>query len=100
MAQVAIGAHHALAVTTAGSVIGWGTNMKGELTIPPLTNVVQVAVGDDDEIERLVASERKIGSSGAADFLGIEAAINHDAEVAELDEHRIGTDAALAIKVC
>ena len=43
--NLALGARHALAITTAGSVIGWGTNMRGELTIPRLTDVVQVAVG-------------------------------------------------------
>ena len=43
--NLALGAHHALAVTSAGAVIGWGTNINGELTIPRLTGVVQVAVG-------------------------------------------------------
>jgi hypothetical protein len=99
IAQVAIGAHHALAVTSAGSVIGWGTNMKGELTIPPLTDVVQVAVRDDDEIERFSAQERKIGRSGAADFLGIEPAVDDNMQGAEFDIHRIGTNAAGAVEV-
>ncbi|RLT32147.1 MAG: hypothetical protein DWI55_05225 [Chloroflexi bacterium] len=43
--NLALGAHHALAVTAAGSVIGWGTNINGELTIPRLAGVVHVAVG-------------------------------------------------------
>ena len=46
VSQIAMGAHHALALTTTGNVVGWGTNLKGELTIPPtLTDVVQVSVG-------------------------------------------------------
>ncbi len=40
-----MGAHHALAVTTNGNVIGWGTNLYGELTIPNMSDIVQVAVG-------------------------------------------------------
>ena len=43
--QIAIGAHHALALTTSGTIIGWGSNLKGELTIPPLTNIIQISVG-------------------------------------------------------
>lgn len=44
--QIAVGSHHAIALTTTGTVIGWGTNLKGELTIPTtLTDVVQVSVG-------------------------------------------------------
>jgi alpha-tubulin suppressor-like RCC1 family protein len=47
IAQVAMGEHHALALTKNGSVYGWGTNIKGELTIPSIaqTGVVQIAVG-------------------------------------------------------
>jgi alpha-tubulin suppressor-like RCC1 family protein len=45
IAQIAMGAHHALAVTTTGNVIGWGTNLYGELTIPNMSDIVQVAVG-------------------------------------------------------
>ena len=44
--QIAMGEHHALALTANGTVVGWGTNLRGELTIPTtLTNVVQIAVG-------------------------------------------------------
>jgi alpha-tubulin suppressor-like RCC1 family protein len=44
--QIAMGEHHALALTANGTVVGWGTNLRGELTIPTtLNNVVQIAVG-------------------------------------------------------
>lgn len=44
--QIAMGARHALALTATGTVVGWGTNLKGELTIPvTLADVVQVSVG-------------------------------------------------------
>ena len=44
--QIAMGAHHAIALTKTQKVIGWGTNWNGELTIPPtLTDIVQVSVG-------------------------------------------------------
>jgi alpha-tubulin suppressor-like RCC1 family protein len=46
VAQIAMGDHHALALMTSGRVVGWGTNLQGELTIPPtLSDVVQVSVG-------------------------------------------------------
>ena len=63
-------------------------------------DMVQVTVRDDDEIERLIANQRKIGRGGTADLFRIEAAVDDDAEFAELDEHRIGTDATHAVEVC
>jgi alpha-tubulin suppressor-like RCC1 family protein len=46
VAQLAMGARHALALTTSGNVIGWGINRKGELTIPAnLNDVIQISVG-------------------------------------------------------
>jgi len=46
VAQIAMGGHHALALMTTGKVVGWGTNMQGELTIPPsLSDVIQISVG-------------------------------------------------------
>ena len=47
IAQVAVNEHHALALTKNGMLYGWGTNIKGELTIPlaAKTGVVQIAVG-------------------------------------------------------
>ena len=46
VAQIAMGSHHALALMNTGKVVGWGTNLQGELTIPPsLSDVVQISVG-------------------------------------------------------
>ncbi len=46
IAQIAVGDHHAIAMTSAGTVTGWGININGELTLPgTLRDVVQVSVG-------------------------------------------------------
>lgn len=51
VAAVAVGDHHALALTAPGVVIGWGTNTVGELTIPPvLTDVVDISVGKSHSV--------------------------------------------------
>lgn len=44
--QIAVGDHHALAVRNDGRIVGWGKNLRGELTIPTnLGSVVSVSVG-------------------------------------------------------
>ncbi|MFN5677766.1 MAG: RCC1 domain-containing protein, partial [Roseiflexaceae bacterium] len=44
--QLAVNDHHALAITANNTVVGWGINLNGELTIPrTLSNVVQVTTG-------------------------------------------------------
>lgn len=44
--QLAVSDHHALAITTNNTVVGWGINLNGELTIPrTLSNIVQVTTG-------------------------------------------------------
>lgn len=46
VAQIAMGAHHALALMNDGRVVGWGINVRGELTMPQnLSNIVSVSVG-------------------------------------------------------
>ena len=46
VAQVAMGDHHALALTNDGKVVGWGVNLSGELTLPAnLNSVVSISVG-------------------------------------------------------
>ena len=62
-------------------------------------DVVQMAVRDDDQIEGEAAQLGKIRRGGPADFLRIQAAIDQNIEVAELDEQRIGTNAAVAVQV-
>ena len=49
--QIAMGDHHALALMTTGKVVGWGTNLQGELTIPPtLSDVIQISVGTNHSV--------------------------------------------------
>ncbi|MEY2845526.1 MAG: hypothetical protein RL076_1072 [Chloroflexota bacterium] len=44
--QLVVSDHHALAITATNSVVGWGINLNGELTIPrTLSNIVQVTTG-------------------------------------------------------
>ena len=50
ISQIAIGAHHAIAITKDKTVIGWGTNYKGELTIPQLNNIIQIGVGQNHSV--------------------------------------------------
>lgn len=46
VSQIAVGDHHALALLNDGKVIGWGKNVRGELTIPTnVGEVVSVSVG-------------------------------------------------------
>jgi len=46
VSQIAVGDHHALALLNNGQVIGWGKNLRGELTIPTnVGEVVSVRVG-------------------------------------------------------
>ncbi|HTI69766.1 MAG TPA: immunoglobulin domain-containing protein [Candidatus Limnocylindria bacterium] len=46
--SISAGRAHVLAVRTDGTVFGWGSNLKGDLTIPGgLNNVLSVAAGDN-----------------------------------------------------
>jgi hypothetical protein len=45
--------------------------------------VVEVAMGEDDEIENLVANCLKIGEGIFAHFFGVQARIDEDVEVAK-----------------
>jgi alpha-tubulin suppressor-like RCC1 family protein len=43
---VAAGLNHSLALTSVGTVVGWGNNQRGQSSIPPgLTNVTAIAAG-------------------------------------------------------
>src|SRR6185312_2151648 len=60
----------------------------------------EVAVRDNDEVERHAPERLEIGRGGPADFFGMQAAVHQKVQVAELDEQRIGADAAIAVQVC
>ena len=49
-------------------------------------NVVQVAVRDDDQIQRRVAQRREVWRRRTANFLGMEPAIDENAQIANLYE--------------
>ncbi|NBU65190.1 MAG: hypothetical protein EBS29_11935, partial [Chloroflexia bacterium] len=89
IAQVAIGAHHALAITSAGTVIGWGTNMKGELTIPPLTNVVQVAVGLNHSVALKSNGDVVMWGDPAARIAPSDGTLTNITQIAAGDRHTI-----------
>ena len=63
-------------------------------------DVVEMAVRDDDEIEALAMQGGQVGCGSASRFLRVEAAIDQNVEIAELDKQRIGADAAIAVQVC
>jgi alpha-tubulin suppressor-like RCC1 family protein len=89
IAQAAIGAHHALAVTSAGNVIGWGTNMKGELTIPPLTNVVQVAIGLNHSVALKNNGDVVMWGDPAARTAPVGGTLTNITQIATGDRHTI-----------
>ena len=62
-------------------------------------DVVQVAVGDDDQVEVLPPQGRVVGGGPPADLLRVKARVDQDVEVAQLDEQRIGADAAIAVQI-
>jgi hypothetical protein len=62
-------------------------------------DVVEVAVGDDDQVEGLAPERREVGGGRAAHLLRVQAAVDQHVELADLDEQRIGADAAVAVQV-
>src|SRR5277367_3846619 len=62
-------------------------------------DVVQVAVGDDDEVQVLPAQRGVVGGRAAAHLLRVEPRIHKDVEVAQLDEQRVGANAAIAVQI-
>ena len=54
---------------------------------------------DDDQIQRDSAERLQIGRRNAPDAFWIQAAIDQNIQIAELDEQRVGTDAAIAVQV-
>lgn len=87
--QIAMGAHHAIALTKNQKVIGWGVNWNGELTIPlALTDIVQVSVG----ISHSVALRQNgvVVQWGAATSTSADAALPTDVvQIAAGDRHTV-----------
>lgn len=61
--------------------------------------VVEVAVGEKNEVDILVADAMKIGEASIACFLGIEACVYKDVKGADFEEGTVGADAACGVEV-
>ncbi|MEY4004181.1 MAG: hypothetical protein RLZZ221_277 [Verrucomicrobiota bacterium] len=62
-------------------------------------DVVEVAVGDDDQVQPYPLQRTEIGGGRATGFLRVETAVDQDVEASQLDEQRVGADAAIAVQV-
>ena len=62
-------------------------------------DVVQVAVRDNDQIQRHAPQRAEVGRGRAADHLRMQSAIDENLEIAELKIAGIGADAAVAVEV-
>ena len=62
-------------------------------------DVVEVAVGDDDEVDVQPLQGREIGTGLKTGEFGVQAAVDHDADIAELEKVATGTDAAVAVEI-
>ena len=62
-------------------------------------NVVEVAVGDDDEVEGHAAQRTEVGRRCPPDLFRVQAAIEQELQVAELEVEGIRADAAVAIEI-
>ena len=62
-------------------------------------DVVEVAMGDDDEVQGHAAQRREIGDGFPSDLLRMQSAIDEEPEVSELEVERVRADAAVAIEV-
>ncbi len=61
--------------------------------------VVEVAMGQDDEIDGSVGDGSVFGQSVLAHHFGVESGIYENVEIAEADEMAIGSDPAMAVEV-
>lgn len=61
--------------------------------------MVEVAVGEDDQIHFHVFDWREVGHRLIAEFFGIEASIDKNVKAADLDVGGVGSDAAETIEV-
>ena len=62
-------------------------------------DVIQVAVGDDDQIQRHAPQRAEVGRGRTTDHLRMQSAIDENLEIAELNVAGIGADAAVAVEV-
>jgi len=62
-------------------------------------DMVQMAMGDDDEVQRHTAQWAEVWSRGPADLLWMQTAIQDELQVAELNVERICADATVAVEV-
>jgi hypothetical protein len=62
-------------------------------------DMVEVAVRDDDQVDRLAPQRRVVRRGLAARLLGVQPRVHKDVEVTELDEQRVGAYAAVAVQV-
>jgi len=62
-------------------------------------DMIQMAMGDDDQIEVLSSDLTEIRSGVTTDHLGVQSAVYKDANIAKLDEQRVSADAARAVQI-
>ena len=61
--------------------------------------MVQVTMRDDDQIEVAAPQQGKVRCRTAPRLLRVQPAIDKQVEVADLNEQRIGANAAIAVQV-
>ena len=61
--------------------------------------MVEVAVGDQDQVEFHPFDRPEIGCRQAADLLRVQAAVDDQVEIAQLDIELIGADAAIGVEI-
>ena len=61
--------------------------------------VVQMAMSYDDEIEVLAPERRQVRRRQPSDFLRVQATVDYEVDVTDLDEGATGTYAAVSVEV-
>ena len=61
--------------------------------------VVEVAMGQNDEVDAPVGDGGVVGEGVLAHHFGVESGIDQNVEITEADEMAIGSDAAMAVEV-
>jgi hypothetical protein len=91
--------HHALDQHAAGSRHNDGGVLVLAHQHREAADVVQVAVGDDDKVDLFPAERGKIGGGGAAGLFRVQAAIDDDVQVTDLQEMAVGADPAVTVQI-